>query len=63
MDEVILQLRLAGVDFVILYQLARRDRLSVEEWVRKTILEKVEREQMQALQQQQQPTQEKKGGE
>jgi hypothetical protein len=58
MDELILQLRISGVDYVILYQLARREKMTVEEWIRKTIIEKIEIEQQKMITP---PIQERKG--
>jgi hypothetical protein len=58
MDDLILQLRISGVDYVILYQLARREKMTVEEWIRKTIIEKIESEQQKMITP---PIQERKG--
>ena len=51
MDEVIYQLRLRVEDLVLIYSLARRDRMSVNEWIIKAIIEKAERIQSETMQQ------------
>ncbi len=54
MDEVVVPIRMSGTDYVIIYNVARRERLSVGEWIMKTIIEKLEQIQMEQMKMQQQ---------
>ncbi|MEM4975853.1 MAG: hypothetical protein QXT64_00840 [Desulfurococcaceae archaeon] len=43
MDEVIVLLRMSGGDYVLIYQVARSERRTVNEWIMSAILEKLEK--------------------
>lgn len=43
MDEVIVLLRMTGGDYVLVYQVARSERKTVNEWIMSAILEKLEK--------------------
>ena len=43
MDEVIVLLRMTGGDYVLVYQVARSEKKTVNEWIMSAILEKLEK--------------------
>lgn len=43
MDEVIVLLRMSGGDYALVYQIARSEKKTVNEWIMSAILEKLER--------------------
>ncbi|MEM1523412.1 MAG: hypothetical protein QXU69_10305 [Thermofilaceae archaeon] len=43
MDEVIVPLRMSGGDYVLIYQIARSEGRSVNEWILSCILERMQR--------------------
>ncbi|MEM4429645.1 MAG: hypothetical protein QXM08_00595 [Thermofilaceae archaeon] len=43
MDEVVVLLRMSGGDYALIYQIARREKKTVNEWITSAILEKLER--------------------
>jgi len=43
LDEVIVLLRMTGGDYVLVYQVARSERKTVNEWIMSAILEKLEK--------------------
>lgn len=43
MDKVIFMLEMNVGDLALIYQLSRNDKLSVNEWIMKCVLEKIER--------------------
>ncbi|MEM3120737.1 MAG: hypothetical protein QXG54_05155 [Desulfurococcaceae archaeon] len=43
MDEVIVLLRMGGGDYALIYQIARSERKTVNEWILTAILEKLEK--------------------
>ncbi|MEM1522296.1 MAG: hypothetical protein QXU69_04680 [Thermofilaceae archaeon] len=43
MDEVVVLLRMSGGDFALIYQVARKEKKTVNEWIMSAILEKLER--------------------
>ncbi|MEM2163720.1 MAG: hypothetical protein QXR62_04770 [Candidatus Bathyarchaeia archaeon] len=43
MDRVIFMLEMTAGDLALIYQLARNDRMTVNEWIMKCIMEKVEK--------------------
>ncbi len=43
MDEVIVLLRMTGGDYVLVYQIARSEKKTVNEWIMSAILEKLEK--------------------
>ncbi|MEM1681065.1 MAG: hypothetical protein QXZ56_07655 [Sulfolobales archaeon] len=43
MDEVIVLLRMSGGDYALIYQVARSERKTVNEWIMSAILEKLEK--------------------
>ena len=63
MDEAVFLLRLRVEDLALVYSLARRERMSVNEWIIRAIVEKIERVQAEVLQQQaRQAEQSREGG-
>jgi Zn-dependent peptidase ImmA (M78 family) len=49
-EDVTIELKMNILDLVILYQLSRRENITVEEWIRKTIIEKLQQLQQQQVQ-------------
>lgn len=43
MDEVIVLLRMSGGDYALIYQIARSEKRTVNEWIMSAILEKLEK--------------------
>jgi len=43
LDEVIVLLRMTGGDYVLVYQVARSEKKTVNEWIMSAILEKLEK--------------------
>ncbi|MEM0261745.1 MAG: hypothetical protein QXN17_03725 [Nitrososphaerota archaeon] len=43
MDEVIALIRMSGGDYALIYQVARSERRTVNEWIMSAILEKLEK--------------------
>ncbi|MEM4531659.1 MAG: hypothetical protein QXY39_07315 [Thermofilaceae archaeon] len=43
MDEVIALIRMSGGDYALIYQIARNEKKTVNDWVMSCILEKLER--------------------
>ncbi|MEM1710523.1 MAG: hypothetical protein QW820_06500 [Sulfolobales archaeon] len=43
MDEVIVLLRMSGGDYALIYQVARSEKKTVNEWIMSAILEKLEK--------------------
>jgi len=43
LDEVIVLLRMSGGDYALIYQIARSEKRTVNEWIMSAILEKLEK--------------------
>lgn len=43
MDEVIALIRMSGGDYALIYQIARNEKKTVNEWIMSCILEKLEK--------------------
>jgi len=43
LDEVIVLLRMSGGDYALIYQVARSEKKTVNEWIMSAILEKLEK--------------------